>query len=101
MLRRGWGGGEGGGEGRRIRGGYVVGALCPARKLDGMGLRRGPCPLQKGGPPALLAFTCLMPSLAMMEGGKTRDEKARRKMSANWASRPPMPNFWKENSLLC
>lgn len=52
---------------------------------------------QPGGPYSSMPRTCLMPILRSTSGGNTRDANARRKMSANSLSRPPMPIAWKLN----
>mmetsp|Transcript_27891 Transcript_27891/g.75160 ORF Transcript_27891/g.75160 Transcript_27891/m.75160 type:complete len:367 (-) Transcript_27891:152-1252(-) len=44
-----------------------------------------------GGPKRSMPRTCVMPSCLSTEGGKMREAKARRNMSENSASRPPMP----------
>ena len=45
-----------------------------------------------------MPLTCAVPSLAMTEAGTTLLANARRKMSLNSLSSPPMPIFWKLNS---
>lgn len=52
---------------------------------------------QPGGPYSSMPRTCLMPILRSTSGGNTREANARRKMSANSLSRPPMPIAWKLN----
>mmetsp|Transcript_14489 Transcript_14489/g.35398 ORF Transcript_14489/g.35398 Transcript_14489/m.35398 type:complete len:373 (-) Transcript_14489:77-1195(-) len=53
-----------------------------------------------GGPCRSMPLTCWMPRRCTTDLGKTREEKARRKMFSNCASRPPMPSFSKLNSLV-
>mmetsp|Transcript_15755 Transcript_15755/g.39742 ORF Transcript_15755/g.39742 Transcript_15755/m.39742 type:complete len:297 (+) Transcript_15755:892-1782(+) len=48
-----------------------------------------------GGPCSIIPRTCLIPSFFTTSGGRIRDTKARRKMSPNSLSRPPMPSFSK------
>mmetsp|Transcript_974 Transcript_974/g.4388 ORF Transcript_974/g.4388 Transcript_974/m.4388 type:complete len:353 (-) Transcript_974:154-1212(-) len=51
-----------------------------------------------GGPCSSIPLTCLIPSRCTTLWGNTRDENARRKMSSNCVSSPPMPSFSNENS---
>mmetsp|Transcript_25436 Transcript_25436/g.77198 ORF Transcript_25436/g.77198 Transcript_25436/m.77198 type:complete len:226 (+) Transcript_25436:1772-2449(+) len=44
-----------------------------------------------GGPCSIMPFTCEMPNFFIVETGKMREAKARRKMSLNSWSSPPMP----------
>mmetsp|Transcript_5408 Transcript_5408/g.18801 ORF Transcript_5408/g.18801 Transcript_5408/m.18801 type:complete len:372 (+) Transcript_5408:694-1809(+) len=53
-----------------------------------------------GGPYSSMPLTCFIPSLATTEGGNTLDAKARRKMSVNCLSSPPIPSVSKFTSLL-
>mmetsp|Transcript_3600 Transcript_3600/g.10247 ORF Transcript_3600/g.10247 Transcript_3600/m.10247 type:complete len:206 (-) Transcript_3600:523-1140(-) len=53
---------------------------------------------QPGGPYRSMPRTWLMPSCRMMCDGQMRDAKARRKISLNSESNPPMPSFSKSKS---
>mmetsp|Transcript_21627 Transcript_21627/g.69636 ORF Transcript_21627/g.69636 Transcript_21627/m.69636 type:complete len:289 (-) Transcript_21627:486-1352(-) len=52
---------------------------------------------QPGGPNSSMPRTCGMPIFRTTSAGNTREAKARRKMSPNSLSRPPMPSSWKLN----
>mmetsp|Transcript_1609 Transcript_1609/g.6266 ORF Transcript_1609/g.6266 Transcript_1609/m.6266 type:complete len:373 (-) Transcript_1609:100-1218(-) len=51
-----------------------------------------------GGPCSSMPLTCLIPRRCTTLWGNTRDENARRKMSSNCVSKPPMPSFSNEKS---
>ena len=53
-----------------------------------------------GGPCSSMPFTWWMPSRCTTDCGNTRLEKARRKMSSNCLSSPPMPSFSNEKSFV-
>ena len=48
---------------------------------------------QPGGPKSRIPRTCFPPIFSTTSGGKIRDAKARRKISLNSSSRPPMPTL--------
>mmetsp|Transcript_10716 Transcript_10716/g.35413 ORF Transcript_10716/g.35413 Transcript_10716/m.35413 type:complete len:312 (+) Transcript_10716:793-1728(+) len=53
-----------------------------------------------GGPCRSMPFTCWMPNRFTTLWGNTRLENARRKISSNCLSNPPIPSFSKEKSLV-